>query len=94
MLKQCHGNTKQVFDMFNDELYIPADETGKNTHTYIDDTNEFQVTDFQGHKTHVITRSGIHLSKADFTLSVSKEYGKFLYNLRTGILYLGEGQTL
>jgi len=94
MLKQCHGNTKQVFEMFNDELYIPAEETGKNTHTYIDDTNEFQVTDFQGHKTHVITRSGIHLSKADFTLSVSKEYGKFLYNLRTGILYLGEGQTL
>ena len=87
--EQAHNDFTKVFKMFNDELYIPTNKTGKNTHTYIDDPKEFIIKDFQGHQTHVIAGSGIHLSEADFTLSISKEYGDFLDKLRHGLIYTG-----
>ena len=36
MKRKCNYDNSKVFEMFDDELYIPAEETGKNTHTYID----------------------------------------------------------
>ncbi|WP_457817909.1 hypothetical protein, partial [Staphylococcus aureus] len=33
MLEIADGDIDSVFDMFNDSLYIPADKTGKMTHT-------------------------------------------------------------
>lgn len=94
MKKQCGNDFTKVFDSFNDNLYIPAAETGKNTHTYIDDDMEFMITDCQGHRTHVKSKSGIHLSQADFTLSISREYGKFLNDLRNGQLFIGVDKIL
>ena len=47
MKRVCNNDYKKVFDMFNDELYIPAEETGKNTHTYIDEEMKIQSIDYQ-----------------------------------------------
>lgn len=89
MLEQCKGNINKVFEMFNDELYIPSNRTGKNTHTYIDKTYHILIEDFQGHKSEVLTKSGVHLSNADFTLSISKQYGEFLTMFMQGYHYKG-----
>ena len=89
MLEKCNGDNSKVFDMFNDELYIPADRTGKMTHTYIDDTQDIVVKDFTGKQTRVHTKSGIHLSSCEFTLSISKQYGEFLSNFMNGYIYEG-----
>lgn len=89
MLEKCNGDNSKVFNMFNDELYIPADRTGKMTHTYIDDTQDIVVKDFTGKQTRVHTKSGIHLSSCEFTLSISKQYGEFLSNFMNGYIYEG-----
>lgn len=89
MEEKCGGDLYQVFDMFNDELYIPAERTGKMTHTYIDEKQEFRIQDYQGNDSNISVESGIHLEPCDFTLSISKQYGTFLSNLMKGYFYKG-----
>ena len=89
MLEKSNGYFEKVFHMFNDELYIPAERTGKMTHTYIDEKQEDVVQDYQGNDSFISTRSGIHLEPCDFTLSISKQYGEFLRNLMQGYFYKG-----
>ena len=89
MMEKCNNDIEKVFKMFNDELYIPAERTGKMTHTYIDDKQEYLVQDYQGHDSFISVESGIHLEPCDFTLSISKQYGKFLHEFINGYLYKG-----
>ena len=81
-----------VFDMFTDELYIPPEFTGKNTHTYIDTEMTADITDYLGNTETITSPSSVHLSECDFTLSISKGYAKFLDMLRHGYLDLGRGK--
>lgn len=78
-----------VFKNFNDELYIPPNETGKNTHTYIDGEMGGYITDYQGNTQYVNSLSGVHLSECDFTLSLSKQYAKFIDDFINGYVYTG-----
>ena len=89
MIEQCENDSEKIFEMFNDELYIPDDRTGKLTHTYIDNEMTFQAVDYQGNETEVTTKSGVHLEKCEFTLSISKQYAEFLQNLSKGYIYKG-----
>ena len=89
MLEQANGCNTEVFKQFDDNLYIPANKTGKMTHTYIDDEYKFQVKDYKGRTTTVNPLSSIHLGECDFTLSISNQYNEFLHNLSNGILYTG-----
>lgn len=79
----------EVFNMFNDELYIPSTDTGKNTHTYIDEESEMIITDYLGVTTPVKSLSGIHLEPTDFTLSISKQYGEFIRMMMNGYIFGG-----
>lgn len=92
MLKACNNNIDKVFEMFNDNLYIPPEYTGKNTHTYIDTEMTETITDYQGHTETVYSPSSVHLSECDFTLSISRQYNKFLCMLRDGYLFVGRGK--
>ena len=87
MNKICNNDFLKVFNMFDDELYIPADETGKNTHTYIDDEMKIQSVDYQGNVEDITIPSAIHLGKCEFTLSISKQYNKFLTDFKDGYLF-------
>ena len=78
------GKIDKMFKCFNNELYIPADYTGKKTHTYIDDLMEIDVLDYEGNKARVISKSGIHLEDCDFTLSLSRQYENFLKTFALG----------
>lgn len=89
MKRVCNNDIQKVFDMFNDELYIPSNETGKHTHTYIDNTYEIEVIDYNGLPCHVKTNSGVHLSECEFTLSLSKQYAKFIEDFKNGYIFKG-----
>lgn len=89
MLRVCNNDYMKVFDSFNDDLYIPANETGKNTHTYIDESITATITDYQNNTVEITALSGVHLSPCEFTLSISKQYNKFLRDLRNGYLFTG-----
>lgn len=87
MKEVCNDDPLKVFEMFDNELYVPADRTGKMTHTYVDDELKFQVVDYLGDKHTVETLSGIHLESCDFTLSIAEHYKKFLRDLSSGLQF-------
>ena len=89
MLEICDYDNEKVFNMFNDDLYINKEHTGKMTHTYIDEHKQFKIKDYNGLEKSIITYGGVHLEKCDFTLSLSGEYKTFLDNLINGYIYEG-----
>ena len=89
ILDECNQDNTKAFEFFDDEMTIPAKHTGKNTHIYIDDEKTMLVTDFQGHTMEINIPSGIYLTGADFTLSISKEYAQFVKMLISGNVFNG-----
>lgn len=60
-----------IFDLFNDEMEVPVGQAGKLTHTYVNKYKGFDITDYQGHTTHINDGQGCFLEPAGFTLSIS-----------------------
>jgi hypothetical protein len=85
----CENDSEKIFNMFNNELYIPSNKTGKMTHTYLDNEQSNKVTDYLGSSTIEHALSGVHLGACDFTLSISKQYLNFLANLKDGYIFTG-----
>ena len=88
-MKEQAGTNEKVFELFNDDLYIPKDRTGKMTHTYIDRESYFDIMDYEGNISTVNTLGGVHLENVDFTLNISKQYAEFINNLRKGYTFKG-----
>lgn len=84
------GTNTGVFNMFNDSLFIPDSQTGKNTHTYIDESKTFKVIDYQGDELEVTSLSSIHLESVEFSLNISNDYKQFIESLRKGYLLKGD----
>lgn len=76
-----NDNTK-VFNLFKDDLYIPKEETGKNIHTYIDYEMKGYLTDYLGNTSRYHELSGVHLEGAEYTLSLSTNYIKYLSGIQ------------
>lgn len=89
MLEMAEGDIDGVFNLFDNSLYIPAEKTGKMTHTYIDNELMFMVEDYNGKTSTVNPLSGVHLESCDFTLSITAQYMEFLKSLSTGYIYKG-----
>ena len=89
IIESNDNDAEKIFNAFNDQLYIPADKTGKMTHTYIDDEMKMAITDYLGNTEIVTSKSAIHLEACDFTLSISDQYKQFLRNLSKGYIYKG-----
>ena len=63
---------------FEDGLVIPKEKSGKKVHTYIDDEFEGYVTDYEGNTAFVSSKSCIHISECEFSLSMDDEYIKLI----------------
>lgn len=71
-----------IFTKFDDNLIVPSDYSGKNTFTYIDESVSGYVVDYLGNECAFYERSGAHLEKADFTMSMSEQYVDYLKGVR------------
>lgn len=80
-LHKKYGN--DLFKCFTDDMYIPKGYTGKQTHTYIEDTIEGDVTDYQGVDGHYFERSAIHLENSDYSLGLDDDYILYLLGVET-----------
>ena len=89
MIEQSNNDPLKVFEMFDDNLYIPADKTGKMTHSYLDFEQSYNVIDYLGNTTDIISLSAIHLEICEFTLSMSEMQKKYLSNLKSGYSFKG-----
>lgn len=71
-----------AFKMFDNDLYVPAEATGKNIHMYIDYETSGTVTDYQGESYNYNSPSGVHLGPAEYSLSMAQEYIDYLKGLQ------------
>lgn len=71
--------------IFNDNLFIPKNATGKMIHTYIDDEIKGILTDYKGSELYYNELSCIHLEECEFTLNVNKQFADFLNNIQCKI---------
>lgn len=85
-LKNKYGSNTDVLEAFNEDLYIPAEHTGKLAHYYFDEEKEFTITDYQGNTQKVVSKSGIYLENDSFTLSETNSVIKFIEDLKVGKL--------
>ena len=76
---------RDPFENFNNSLYIPAEFTGKMTHTYIDEPINGKFTDYTGKEQHYSELTAVHLEKVDYSMDMSREYADYL----AGIQYMG-----
>lgn len=72
----------EMFNKFNNSLNVSKIETGKNTHTYIDNELMFEVTDYLGNSACIYEKSSVHLESVEFTLSLSDKYINFLTGIK------------
>lgn len=80
--KKGEKSSFDVFDVFDNGMYIPAEKTGKMTHTYIDEKWEGYVTDYLGNTDYIIAKSGCHLCKTDFTLTMENAWITYLMGVQ------------
>ena len=90
MIDKSNNDFTKVFEMFTDDLKIPKENTGKNTHTYIDDEITETITDYLGKEEVITSVSGIHLEAAQYSLSISDYFVKFYTMLQNGYTLKGD----
>lgn len=83
LLKISNGDPLQAIKNFKIGLFVPAGETGKNTHTYIDDEFIGNVTDYQGVTRETESLSSVHLEPTSFRMTISKTFAEFLAEMVT-----------
>lgn len=71
-----------IMDEFRDGLYIPKEKTGKNIHTYIDETTDGVVFDYLGVPYHYHELSSIHMEPCDYELSLTREFLDFIMEIK------------
>jgi len=79
-LLNTYGN--DVFNAFNDGLYIPKGACGKKVHSYIDYEVSGEMTDYLGNVCKFDELSSVHLAETWYTLNIPKMYLEYLNGLR------------
>ena len=86
-----HYTKDKIFEMFScDEngdadFIIPKGFSGRMVSTYIDEPTNGKVKDYLGKTIPYCEKTSIHLGDATYTLSLSKEYIKFLLKIKNEI---------
>ena len=87
-LKYKYGDNLIILKNFENGLIFPSSYnggesgTGKQTHTYIDEIRCGEVVDYLGVKNKYYESSVVHLSGADYELSLSKDFLNYLLGFR------------
>ena len=69
---------EQAYYKFSNQMYIPAELSGKYTHYYTRPTEEIEVTDYTGKTAKVKPGYGISLIPQSFEINLSAQYKAFL----------------
>ena len=76
----------EIFEQFNEGLYFPPENTGKQTLTYVDDQFTGLCTDYYGSTHRVFEYSYIHMEPQSYYMSQTDEYRRFLEGYRDASL--------
>ena len=72
---------------FVDGLTVPAEKTGRLTHTYSEETARNLITDYMGNTYPMEQHGFIHLEPSPYVLTVSDDYTRFVQSVAEGRLF-------
>lgn len=78
IIRQAKESNVSPFEIFQIGLCIPSDETGKNSHIYMDSELYGYMTDYRGVESEFEAPSSVYLNPVAFNLSISTEYDALL----------------
>lgn len=78
---QSRQEHNSPFDRFDNNLFVPADYTGKSIHTYIDTPIRGMVTDYQGNTAQYYEKTCVHMEPAEYSLSLSQDYIDYILSI-------------
>ena len=79
---KTHKEVNSPFDKFSDGLVVDEDNSGKLTHTYIDEMRTGEIIDYMGVKGKYTELSSVHLSPSSYNLSLAKDYINYLLGIK------------
>lgn len=74
-------------DVFVDGLTVPAEKSGRLTHTYSEETAHNLITDYLGNTCEMEQHGFIHLEPSPYVLTVSDDYTRFVQKVAEGRLF-------
>ena len=77
-----------AFDFFSNNMYIPKGYAGKMIHTYIDMPSHGIVKDYLGNYGEFNELSSLYMEPADYSLSIGREYAKFLFSVKERVVWV------
>ena len=78
---QAFGDNDKVFENFRVGLSVPAEATGKNTHTYVDEEAGGMLTDYLGNAAAYHELSFVHLEAGPYDLSLTEDYKNYILSI-------------
>lgn len=83
LLNISNGDIVQAIKNFKIGLRVPAGQTGKNVHTYLDEPFSGVIVDYQGKECKIESLSSVHLEATSFEMSISETFAEFLASMVT-----------
>ena len=69
---------EQAFDMFTDEMTVPAEYSGRLIVAYIDEETEGDIKDYQGFDYHYHEGTSINMTPSDYNLTLTPLYSALI----------------
>lgn len=87
--KKAASYIKEIGGMkaFVDGLTVPAEKSGRLTHTYSEETAHNLITDYLGNTCEMEQHGFIHLEPSPYVLTVSDDYTRFVQSAAEGRLF-------
>lgn len=87
--KNAASYIKEIGGMkaFVDGLTVPAEKSGRLTHTYSEETAHNLITDYLGNTCEMKQMGFIHLEPSPYVLTVSDDYTRFVQKVAEGRLF-------
>lgn len=81
MEEQSKKKNVDVFALFNENLVVPDEHSGRKVHTYIDFETQGVITDYLGVKSTFHELSSIHIENSSYSLSLADNYVRYLHSI-------------
>lgn len=72
----------EPYKFFSDGMYIPADNSGKLTHTYLDYEQQGVLKDYKGNYMKYHELSSVHLEKSSYCMSMTDEFKDYIQKVQ------------
>lgn len=74
---------KDLWNKFDDGMFIPEEYSGRLTHTYINNEVKGKIEDYNGIVNDYEEASCVHLEPASYTLGITGEYINFCFGIKS-----------